>query len=450
MIKPYSTEAEASVLGSMILSTKMAAELIEVLKAEDFYKPAHKIIFEAVTKILGKGQELDLVTLRAALIEMGQLPDVGGIDYLVEISEYVPSPANGHDYAKIVLERKKRRDILALVDRTKKAAEEEEDIDQVAEKLEEEVGNIEGAEDEFRFESVRELTREIMDIVDRAMEGEDVSPFVCSTGFEGLDDLIGGYREGGFYLIGGRTSMGKTSFAMCSALKAAQSGTPVLVITLEMPAVELARKCMAILGNYPAWMLDGKPKGRQGRMFSLDPDFYQRVSNSAEELHNLPIEFASTSVSFYMDDVKKALSRMKRKYRKTPLVILDYIQLMDSKARETRAEQLNIISKQTKALGRKTRAAFIVLGQVNQKVDKAEDKVPELGDFSDSSGMTKAADAVLVIHRKEYYEARKERRPEHDTSEATIVVRKGRGGEGSGEASIWFQKKNTRFFEAQP
>jgi replicative DNA helicase len=207
---------------------------------------------------------------------------------------------------------------------------------------------------------------------------------------------------------------------------------------------------MAILGDYPSWMLDGKPKGKQGKLFTLDPEFYAKVADSAEWLHGLPIEFASTSVSFFMDDVRKAITRMMRKHGKPCLVVLDYVQLMDSKARETRAEQLSIISKQVKHIANRTKCAFLVLAQVNQKVDKQEDKVPETGDISDSSGITKAADAVWFIHRPEYFEARKERRREHEISEAKIVVRKGRGTEGSGEVSLWFQKKNTRFFEAQP
>lgn len=446
----FSIEAEMSVLGSMALSTSKAAEVSEILTADDFYRPAHKLIWEAMQALLRKGREIDFVTLRAELAERGCLPDAGGIDFLVEIAEYVPSAHHALDYAKIVQDRKKRRDILALSERFANLAKEEDDIDAVAEKLAEEVGNLDGAEDEFRFESVKELTKNIMDIVDRAMEGEDVSPFICSTGFEELDEIVGGYRQGGFYGIAGRTGMGKTSIAMCSVLEAAKAGTPVLVITLEMPPEDLVRKAMAILGDYPGWMLDGKPKGKQGKLFSLDPDFYAKVANSAEWLYSLPIEFASTSVSFFMDDVRKAISRMMRKYNKPCLVVLDYVQLMDSKARETRAEQLNIISKQIKRLANRTKSAFIVLMQVNQKVDKQEDKVPEISDISDSSGMTKAADAIWMVHRPEYFEARKERRREADTSEAKIVIRKGRGGEGSGEVSLWFQKKNTRFFEAEP
>lgn len=436
MIPSYSIEAEMSVLGSMMLSTKAATEVMEVLTVEHFYRPAHQIMFQAFTKIIGQGKEIDLVTARAMLTEMGKLPDCGGIDFLIEVAEFVPSASNAMDYAKIVQDRKKRRDLLAVADLAKNLGETEEDIEEALQKVGDAAAKIDGAEDDFRFESVKQLTRQIIDVVDEGMAGVVATPYV-STGYKSLDEYLGGYRPGGVYVIGGRTSMGKTALAVSSAIQVAGAGVPVLVVTLEMPAIELARRCMAIIGGYAAWWLDGK---------TTDPAKYEKISDSAEYLHSLPIEFASSSMTFFIDDLRKALNRMKARHGEGGIVIVDYIQLMDAKGRDSRAEQLNVICKQLKHLCRRFNVSAIVLSQVNQRIDKQEVKVPDLSDFSDSSGITKAADVVMAIHRPEYYDARKDKRKEEAVSLAEIHILKNRQGE-VGMASLFFQKLNTAFRE---
>ena len=436
MIPSYSIEAEMSLLGGMMLSPKAAREVQEVITTEHFYRHANTLVYEAFKKLLAQGKEIDLVTARAMLVEMGKLPDCGGIDYLVELAEFVPSAANSMDYAKILVDRKKRRDVLALAELAKTLGENEEDIEAALQKIGEESAKIDGAGDDFRFESVKQLTRQIIDVVDEGMAGVVATPYV-STGYKSLDEYLGGYRPGGVYVIGGRTSMGKTAMAVSSAIRVAAKGTPVLVVTLEMPAVELTRRCMAIIGGYPAWWLDGK---------TTDPAKYERISDSAEMLHGLPIEFASSSMTFFIDDLRKALNRMKLIHGAKGIVLVDYIQLMDAKGRDTRAEQLNVICKQLKHLCRLYEVSGIVLSQVNQRIDKQEVKVPDLSDFSDSSGITKAADVVMAIHRQEYYDARKDKRKEEAVSPAEIHILKNRQGE-VGMASLWFQKLNTAFIE---
>ena len=436
MIQPYSIEAESSVLGSMILSQKAVAEMLEVLKPEDFYRPAHQIVFNAIAKLASKGKEVDLVTLRAQLADMDQLTNVGGIDYLIILAEFVPSAANVEDYAQIVLSRKKRRDLLALAEMAKNLAQNEEDVEKALERIGEQAAKIDGADDDFRFESVKQLTREIIDVVDDGMAGVVASPYV-SSGYVALDEFLGGYRPGGVYVVGGRTSMGKTAMAVSSAIRVAQRGTPVLVVTLEMPAIELTRRCMAIIGGFPAWWLDGK---------TTDPAKYEKISDSAEALHGLPIEFASSSMTFFIDDLRKALNRMKSRHGQGGVVLVDYVQLMDGKGRDSRAEQLNVICKQFKHLCKRFHVSGLLLSQVNQRVDKQENKVPDLSDFSDSSAITKAADVVMAIHRQEYYDARKDKRKEEKVSLAEIHILKNRQGE-VGMAELWFQKLNTAFID---
>ncbi len=434
----YSIEAEMSVLGSMILSTSAGQTLVGKLEEGDFYRPAHRLIYRAMCELIKQGREIDLVTLRAELVEKGCLPDVGGIDFLIEIAEYVPSAANFEDYAEIVLDRRRLRDlenlggkIVALV-HDPEAGTATDKFDKAGEMF---IGAQKGLHEE-EFKPISGPLRSIINRIDRAME-TGKAEFGVSTGFPSLDKLICGYVPGNFVLVGARTSMGKTSFGIGSAIRVARQGIPVLYVTIEMTAEEVTRRAIAAVGGIPLRWTQGIP---------LNEEDYQKVTDAMERLTSLPIDFVEATGSFGVASLRSNLHRASQKHGRPPIVFIDYLQIMHTESKEYRALDLTRLARDVKITTKSFNTTGIGFSQINQAVDKRENKRPMIGDFSDSSGLANEADVAVALYRDEYYKAREENRAEDPSSVAEIIVLKNRNGP-LGTVEVGWEGAYTRFAE---
>lgn len=434
----YSIEAEMSVLGSMILSTSAGQTLVGKLEEGDFYRPAHRLIYRAMCELIKQGREIDLVTLRAELVEKGCLPDVGGIDFLIEIAEYVPSAANAEDYAEIVLDRRRLRDlenlggkIVALV-HDPEAGTATDKFDKAGEMF---IGAQDGLHEE-EFQPISGPLRSIMERIDKAIESGKPELGI-SSGFPKLDEMTCGYVPGNFVLVGARTSLGKTSYALGSATRVARRGIPVLYATIEMTAEEVTRRSIAAVGGIPLRWTQGIP---------LNETDYQLVTDAMERLTSLPIDFVEASGSFGVASLRSNIHRATKKHGRPPVVFIDYLQIMQTSSSEYRALELTRLAREIKAMAKSFKTTIIGLSQINQAVDKRENKRPMLGDYSDSSGLSNEADVALALYRDEYYKAREEGRAEDPTSVAEIIVLKNRNGP-LGTVEVGWEGAYTRFTE---
>lgn len=436
-----------SVLGSMILSTRAAEQLITTLTEDEFYRPAHRLIFRAMRQLVSNHKEIDLVTLRAELVERGNLADVGGIDFLIEIAEYVPSAANAMDYAGIVRDRATLRrleesagKIIEIVhnpdegNASDKVDSAERVIFEVGKR---QLGNY--------FTSVASLSKEFFVDVDTIVEtGKPMQGLF--SGFYDLDRLTTGFYPGDFVIVGARPAMGKTSLVLDFAINVARGlgrqdgkkGT-VAVFSLEMSGIQLVRRMVSMISGISM----GALKSEKG----LSLDDYQRLADGCETLHELPI---------YIDDgsditpleMRGKLRRLKAEHG-LDLVIIDYLQLMKGSRRtENRVQEISEIARSCKSMAKELGCPVIALSQLSRAVENRDDKRPQLSDIRESGSIEAEADLVALLYRDSYYKAKEEHRPEvenyEEVQEAEIIIAKHRNGP-TGKVILGFQPAFARY-----
>jgi replicative DNA helicase len=443
----YSIEAEMSVLGSMILSTRAAEQLITTLTEDEFYRPAHRLIFRAMRQLVSNHKEIDLVTLRAELVERGNLADVGGIDFLIEIAEYVPSAANAMDYASIVRDRATLRrleesagKIIEIVHNPDEGAASDK-VD-AAERVIFEVGKRQLGN---YFTSVASLSKEFFVDVDTIVEtGKPMQGLF--SGFYDLDRLTTGFYPGDFVIVGARPAMGKTSLVLDFAINVARGlgrqdgkkGT-VAVFSLEMSGIQLVRRMVSMISGISM----GALKSEKG----LSLDDYQRLADGCETLHELPI---------YIDDgsditpleMRGKLRRLKAEHG-LDLVLIDYLQLMKGSRRtENRVQEISEIARSCKSMAKELGCPVVALSQLSRAVENRDDKRPQLSDIRESGSIEAEADLVMLLYRDSYYKAKEEHRPEvenyEEVQEAEIIIAKHRNGP-TGKVILGFQPAFARY-----
>lgn len=437
---PHNLEAEISALGSMMLSERAADELVLLLNEEDFYRPAHREIFKVMKYLLMHSRAVDLVTVKNELLERELLETVGGVDYLIQLAESVPSPSNAAHYGEIVLDKATLRrlenaghDIVQLVHDPESDAEEKVDK---AEQLVFEVGQKRLGKD---FAPVKSLAKEFFDDVDRIMEtGEPL--LGTSSGFPDLDKMTGGFYESDFTIVAARPSMGKTSLVLNFALNVARKRPDenVAVFSLEMSGKQVVRRMMSMLSGVSMGALK---KSRLG------DDEYQRLADACEVLYSLPI---------YVDDSSDVSPlEMRGKCRRLKqdgglsMVIVDYLQLMrSSRKTENRVQEISEIARSLKALAKELNVPVIALSQLNRGVESREDKRPQLSDIRESGSIEAEADLVMFIYRESYYKSKDAEWVENYDPKvadaAEIIISKHRNGP-TGKVILGFQASCANF-----
>lgn len=428
-----------SVLGAMLLSERAAMEVAEILNENDFYVPAHREIFKAAFQLLRNSKAIDLVTLRDELTVRNKLEDVGGVEYLVQIAETVPSAANATYYASIVQDKSTLRnlemaghDIIKLVRESESTAEEKVDA---AESAVFEVGRKRMGK---YFVPVRSLAKEFFIDVDALLEtGEPALGTL--TGYTDLDKVTTGFYGGDLVIVASRPAMGKTSLVMNFAINVARAEEgAVAVFNLEMSGKQLVRRMISTLAQVPMSAL---------KQTNLHPNDYQKLADACDDMYNLPIFIDDTSDVSPLE-MRGKCRRLKAEHGLS-LVIVDYLQLMrGSKKTENRTQEISEIARSLKILAKELDCPVIALSQLNRGVESREDKRPMLSDIRESGSIEADADMVMFIYRHEYYrkkEAGKEQEFNPSAAEvAELVIGKHRNGP-TGTVLLGFQPAYTRF-----
>lgn len=422
-VPPHSTEAEKSVLGAMLQSDTAVQAAAEMLTADDFYTPAHREIFDAAKTLTLSHSAVDLVTMDAELSRRGTLPGVGGIEYLVDLTAFVPTTANMKDYIRIVSEKSTLRRLIGASGEISKACyAQEQETPQVLSFAEKQIFDIvmrrDGGESLQHIREVLQRTYAQMEEFARLQGGVSGVP----TGFIGLDNLLTGLHGGELILVGARPSMGKTSFAINMATHAVRKGKKVAVFSLEMPREQIA---MRILCGDARVSLQSVRKGR------LRDEEWMRLARSLAPLANSDLYIDDTS-GITPGQVRSRCRRLMMDHG-LDMIVVDYLQLMGSDSRaESRQVEVSEISRSLKAIAQELKVPLVACAQLsraNEKRGGAGGFRPMLSDLRDSGSIEQDADVVMFLHREAYYnnQLRRDAEPAPDNV-AEVIVAKQRNG----------------------
>ena len=419
---PFSLEAEQSVLGAILIDPACMDHLAGILSAEDFMLEEHRDVFTAMQKMYLRSKTIDVVTLLDELVRDGVYDEAGGKDYIRLISEIVPSAANVKDYAEIVRDKSMLRALIgACDDITAMAYSEQEDTAHLVEMAEQKIFAIAEGRENKGFTHIRDALVQVYDRLHLLAENK-AEALGMPTGFSGLDRVLVGLGKSDLVLVGARPGMGKTSFAMNLATHAAiTTNKTVCIFSLEMSAEQLVSRVMSSEALIDSYRL------RSGELTDED---WGKLAHAASRLSNCDI--------LIDDTVGLTVTGMKAKLRRTKnlgLVVIDYLQLMQSDRRiDNRVNEVAEISRGLKLLAKELQVPVICCAQLSRGPESRTDKRPMLSDLRDSGAIEQDADIVLFLYRDEYYKTEKD----EPQNIAEVIVAKNRHGSTGNVKMGWF------------
>jgi replicative DNA helicase len=391
-VAPHSVEAEESVLGAVLISSDAVDVALEKLHPEDFYRPVHQSIFEAVSTLFDASEPIDAVTVTEALRRSGQLERVGGIGYVTALSDSVPTASNIEHYVGIVEEHALRRRLLragGTVGTLASAVERP-----IVDVLDEAEQTIYSVSDRRIGEGLSLIDPLLFPAIEKAEELSQKGAEVTGipTGFRDLDRKLAGLHPTNLVIVAARPGMGKTTLALNMATNVALRDHAVAIFSLEMSREEMVTRLLCSQGKIDSQKL------RSGRLTEGD---FTRLSNAASVLYKKPI-YVDDSPGLTVTEIRAKCRRLSRRPG-LDLVIVDYLQLMNSSSGENRQQEIATISRNLKNLARELHVPVIAVSQLNRSLESREDKRPRLGDLRESGAIEQDADVVMFIYRHEYY-----------------------------------------------
>ncbi|MFA7495256.1 MAG: replicative DNA helicase [Acidithiobacillus sp.] len=436
---PHSIEAEQSVIGALLMDPESADQVVEAVAAEDFYERRHRLIFQAMTNMLGAGRAVDAVTVSEWLQDHEQLADAGGVQYLVLLATETPSAANVLAYARIVRERAILRALIRVGREIAELAYRPEgrEARMLLDEAESKVFQL--AEGQQRGgEGFKQLKDALPSVIDRieAIAREKKGVTGLATGFTDLDEKTSGLHPGQLVIVAGRPSMGKTSFAMNIAEHVAcVEGKSVAVFSMEMPTEEIVLRALSSRGRVDQHRL------RNG---TLGNDDWPRIAHAIGELGNALL-FADDSAALSPADLRSRARRLKRE-QGLDLIVVDYLQLMQVPGRgDNRVAEISEISRSLKALAKELSIPVIALSQLNRSLENRTEKRPMMSDLRESGAIEQDADLILFLYRDEVYN----KDNEEVKGIAEVIIGKQRNGP-IGMVRMSFFGEYTRFENYAP
>lgn len=432
---PQSVEAERAVLGSILLANAALAHVQAVLTAGEFYRTAHGKIFNAMCALADRGEPIDNLTLTEELVRNGHLDLVGGAAYLAELVAAVPSAANVLSHAQIIKDSALRRGIIAAgYDLVQKGYNPELPTQALLEEAEQRVFSITTGSHRGGFHDVPALLRQVTEHVQTLQRGT-AEPTGVPTGFIDLDSLTGGWQRSDLVILAARPSMGKTAFALCSALHAAiHHGLSIALFSLEMSARQIITRALSILSGIDMQIL------RTGRLTHAE---WVRYAEAVAQFERTKV-FINDAAGLTAQQLRAEAKRLAMR-RGLDLLVVDYLQLMQNPHRaENRNLEISEISRSLKVLAKDLNVPVIALSQLNRACEARNDRRPFLSDLRESGSLEQDADLVLCLYRDEVYDPKS-----HDKGVAELLVRKHRNGPID-ELRLAFIAKCARFADLAP
>jgi len=433
-VPPHSIQAEQSVLGGLMLDNERWDSVADKVASVDFYRKDHRMIFAAIQDLAEKQVPFDVVTISEALTKVDELDNVGGLAYLSVLAKDTPSAANIVAYANIVRDRSVLRQLIHIGSDISESAFNSEGLttSDLLEKAEKSVFEIaeQRQKGQAGFTPIKELLGTAVEKIETLFEQEG-NITGEGTGFTDLDEMTSGLQPGDLIIVAGRPSMGKTTIAMNMAENVAiSSGKPVAVFSMEMPGDSLAMRMMSSLGRID------QNKVRTGK---LDDDEWPRLTSAINLLAETKL-FIDDSPGLTPNEVRSRARRLTRDNGQLGLIVLDYLQLMQSPASgDSRVAQISDISRGLKTMAKELHVPVMALSQLNRNLEQRPNKRPVMSDLRESGSIEQDADVIMFVYRDEVYN---EDSP--DKGMAELIIGKQRNGP-IGTVRLTFLGKYTRF-----
>jgi replicative DNA helicase len=430
LVPPQNLEAEMAVLGSMMLDEKAITTTVELLDQNSFYKESHRKIFEAICNLYNSSKAVDLVTVNDELQRLGVSDSIGGVSFLTELVNSVPSAANITHYARLVREKNILRSLINNATSIASLAYEYEgDVDEALDRAETIIFNIRDSKRKSNTVPLKDVIQTSIENIDLVYQKKAQVSGVPS-GFVDLDIKTAGLHASDLIVIAGRPSMGKSAFAVNLAeYVGVMEKQPTVFFSLEMSKEQLVQRMLCAHARVDAH------KVRSGY---LTPSDWPKLTAAAGKLSEAPIFIDDTPAISVMEIRAKA--RRLKAHNDIQLIILDYLQLMRGREKaENRQQEISEISRSLKALARELNVPLVAISQLSRAVESRQDHRPQLSDLRESGAIEQDADLVILLLREEYYNPT----PDNEGI-AEVIIAKQRNGP-VGTMKLAFIKEYARF-----
>ncbi|MDO5494734.1 MAG: replicative DNA helicase [bacterium] len=428
---PQDIQAEQSVLGGMLLSKDAIADVVEELRTEDFYRPAHETIYSAVLDLYGRGEPADAVTVASELTKRGELARVGGAPYLHTLIASVPTAANAGYYARIVRDQAVLRRLVEAGTRIAQLgyATDGGEVDELVNTAQAEVYQVTSGKTSEDYRPIRDILVEVTDEISNNQNRGD-GMIGVPTGFRDLDGLTNGLHPGQMIIIAARPAIGKSTLALDICRSASiHNGHTSVIFSLEMGRTELTMRLLSAEAGIELNRL------RRG---NLDDRDWTRIASTQSRISEAPL-FIDDSPNMNLMEIRAKCRRLKQRHDLN-LVVVDYLQLMSSgKKVESRQQEVSEFSRALKLLAKELEVPVIAVAQLNRGPEQRTDKKPMMSDLRESGSLEQDADVVMLLHREDAYD-----RDSARAGEADIIVAKHRNGP-TDTISVAFQGHLSRF-----
>lgn len=437
---PQNIEAEKAVLGAIFLSIDALVDSMEYLQPDDFYRRAHQLIFAVMVDLNDRDEAIDAVTVSDELTTRNQLEDIGGVNYIAELASSVPTAANAIYYAKIVSQQAiLRRLIKTATDIVTQSYSQDESVDDLLAQAEQSIMNVAEDRNSSGFKPIKDVLTSTFEEIDKLAQQKDTVTGL-STGYRDLDKITTGLHEDELMILAARPAVGKTAFALNIAQNVGtKTDKTVAIFSLEMSAESLVNRMLCAEG-------------------SIDANHLRTGQLTEEEWQNLVVAMGSLSkANIYIDDTAGIkMSEIRAKCRRLEkdrngelgLIVIDYLQLVESTGAENRQQEVSAISRQLKKLAKELHVPVIALSQLSRGVEQRQDKRPVLSDIRESGSIEQDADIVSFLYRDDYYDRDDDDDDGgdevQDVGPVEVIIEKNRSGP-RGTVKLLFVKSYNKF-----
>ena len=428
--QPNDILAEQAVLGAMLVDKDAIIASIEVLKSEDFYREDNKEIYAAMLELYSIGKSIDMITLKDQLTLRGTLDKVGGISYIASLVDNVPAVSNVENYIKIVEEKSVIRNLIKTANEIiRNSYSGTEDVDALVEQAEKRIFDVVQERNSRGYASIRESLINVFDEIEEiSKSGQSISGL--ESGFIDLDAKTSGLNKSALLIVAARPAMGKSAFVLnIASYVARHQKTPVMIFNLEMSKEEVTKRILCA---------ESEVDSTKVKNATLESEDWLKLGEASGRLSDMPI---------YIDDTPGLTSaELRAKCRKAKLekniglVIIDYLQLMESKNKSSsRQQEVSEISRSLKILAKELNIPVIALSQLSRATESRTDHRPMLSDLRESGSIEQDADIVMFLHREDYYDANTEKK-----NVAEVIIAKNRSG-STGTVELAWIPEYTKF-----
>ena len=425
----------------MLIDGDAMARALEHVNDSMFFREAHRRLFRAMSRLFERGEVIDVITVSEDLKKTGELEGVGGLEFLAQLLDAVPTAANIDYHARIVREKALLR---RLIDASSQIIRDvydqgEREVEAVLDLAESRIFQVAQTHSREGFVWIKEILWPTFEHIEKLQESGTGLTGV-PTGFSDLDGLTTGLQKGDLVIVAARPAMGKTSWVLNVAQTAAiEHGTTVAVFSLEMSKEQLVQRLLCSEGRVDSQKL------RRGR---LSPEEYQRLAAAAGHLNTAPLWIDDSPGSTVLE--MRAKARRLKSETDLGLLVVDYMQLMSSSGRsENRVQEVSEISRGLKALAREIDVPVVALSQLSRAPEQRTDRRPQLSDLRESGSIEQDADLVMFLYRPEYYQGPEDKDGNNIEGQSELIIAKQRNGP-TGTVPLYFNKAYTRFDSVAP